>query len=894
MAPLTRSTNSGGANRSVPAAVLQVEPESLEILDVIEPVESLLGYSRQELLGRSLKDLHPSTAGYTELLEELTTRTHLVRRSLQDGSCVYVKTKETTHPVEIEATRVSNSEDSSYRVVYRSRPCPRSMNLLPKRFREIVDANPTPIAVVDNSERYLYANPAYCELVGFDQREVIGTSLQEVLDSDTLETIEPYLETVRTEGSVSFETERLVSPEERRVFEATYTHFEDEGGSITGVIATLNDVTERKRREEELESMFDGMDDAVFVHAIDGPFVVVNETAVERYGYTETEFYAMSPRVLDVPEEAQKVGDRLERIRQKGAAVFETVHETKSGTQLPVEISSAMIQYKGGPAVLSIARDISRRKETERRFEKLFANSSAAIAQVRFVSGEPVVESVNPPFTEWFVSGEETVEGNRVASIFASSTEAYDRSDLYRRVRREQNVALEVSRETAEGVRDFQFQSIPIDPENGAYFFVYTDITERKERERRLVLQRDELATLNRLNEVIFDLIQMLVDAESHDRLMQTVCTELASSSLFESAWIGEKRPEEPTLQVQSSAMEGESPEHNVFVAGESVTATGYLQKALETGTVQIVQHPEEYPRSVEQDGIEQPRDPRSVAAIPLKKDDEVVAVLHVTSSREYAFRSREITAIESLGKILEFANSAIKNKRVLTTDSIVELELDFSETEFPLVRTAQDLECTITLDGAVYSATEKTQTAYVTVEGVSAQAFLERVRTESQVIQAVQLEATEAPGLQFELVLEVPTMDEVELRHNATLRDVKIDATEARCVFEHPLATDTRAVRGILQSEYPSLKFLAKREIELEPNDPKSVCSTLRATLTDRQYEILKNAFLSGYFEWPRQCTTEELADPLDISPSTVQYHLRIGLQKLIQATFERTEEPD
>lgn len=45
---------------------------------------------------------------------------------------------------------------------------------------------------------------------------------------------------------------------------------------------------------------------------------------------------------------------------------------------------------------------------------------------------------------------------------------------------------------------------------------------------------------------------------------------------------------------------------------------------------------------------------------------------------------------------------------------------------------------------------------------------------------------------------------------------------------------------------------------------------------LTDRQREVLFVAYERGYFEVPRQVTTEELAESLDLERSTVAEHLR------------------
>lgn len=52
---------------------------------------------------------------------------------------------------------------------------------------------------------------------------------------------------------------------------------------------------------------------------------------------------------------------------------------------------------------------------------------------------------------------------------------------------------------------------------------------------------------------------------------------------------------------------------------------------------------------------------------------------------------------------------------------------------------------------------------------------------------------------------------------------------------------------------------------------------------LTGRQREVIQAALDAGYFEWPREITSDELADQLDITRATCLEHLRKAEAKLI-----------
>jgi predicted DNA binding protein len=57
---------------------------------------------------------------------------------------------------------------------------------------------------------------------------------------------------------------------------------------------------------------------------------------------------------------------------------------------------------------------------------------------------------------------------------------------------------------------------------------------------------------------------------------------------------------------------------------------------------------------------------------------------------------------------------------------------------------------------------------------------------------------------------------------------------------------------------------------------------------LTDKQQEVLRMAYLSGYFSWPRRSTAEECADALGIAQPTFSQHVRAAQEKVIDRLFE------
>ncbi len=166
--------------------------------------------------------------------------------------------------------------------------------------------------------------------------------------------------------------------------------------------AIVHDITEQKKlirsmlkSEQRYQTLFNVLSDAVFVHPWKekgfGNFIEVNQVACERYGYTAKEFLKLSP--ADITEKTeirrQSQAKQRQRLKKTGKVLIETFHYTKSGKKFPVEIHSNFFELEGNAFLLSIVRDITRRKkledslhESEEKYRILVENSLDGIVLV--------------------------------------------------------------------------------------------------------------------------------------------------------------------------------------------------------------------------------------------------------------------------------------------------------------------------------------------------------------------------------------------------------------------------------------------------------------------------------------------------------------------------------
>jgi len=121
----------------------------------------------------------------------------------------------------------------------------------------------------------------------------------------------------------------------------------------------------------KLKILFDSAADAVVIHGLDGKFLDVNKTAVDRLGYSRTELLNMSPVDIDAEHSSGLYVKRIRQALKNEGIIFEASHVTKRGHVFPVECNSRLCEYDGKPAVLTIARDISQRKAIEAERKQL-------------------------------------------------------------------------------------------------------------------------------------------------------------------------------------------------------------------------------------------------------------------------------------------------------------------------------------------------------------------------------------------------------------------------------------------------------------------------------------------------------------------------------------------
>ncbi|HEY3132199.1 MAG TPA: PAS domain S-box protein [Acidobacteriota bacterium] len=349
------------------------------IIEVSPSIERYSGFTRGELIGRTVNELYAYPEDRQSLLKEISKRGEAtdfeVRLKNKQGKIIYASVnahflldKDGT-PTGVEGALRDITERKlrvaeTYRLAY--------------ALKSVSEC----VVITNMQDRMLFFNDAFLKTYGYTEEELLGKHIDIVRSSNNSPEVTNQILPATLEGG-GWQGELLNRRKDGSEFpiHLSTSVVRDEEGKPVALIGVAVDITERMQAEaalRESEAKYRALyDDApVGYHEIDteGRITRINRSELEMLGYTTDEMLGHYAWEFVAERDAARKAIAAKISREKPLTSFERTFIKKDGALIPVLVEDRLILDAEGhvTGIRSTVEDISLRKRAEIALQKAY------------------------------------------------------------------------------------------------------------------------------------------------------------------------------------------------------------------------------------------------------------------------------------------------------------------------------------------------------------------------------------------------------------------------------------------------------------------------------------------------------------------------------------------
>ena len=243
------------------------------------------------------------------------------------------------------------------------------------RLRTIFTVTPDLVVLLDCDFVYRAVNPAFCHFMGLQEDALLGCTDFDVFPRDLAEVYRRSDEEVMASGELHIlEREITDADGTTRWLQVAKAPIFDAFGAASGLLVSARDITAQKEietalrdSEDKFRTLAEESPNMIFINQ-GGRVVYANKESEKITGYAREEFYGpdFDFRCLIAPASRELIERNFAaHIRGDEVPPYEYTLLSKSGGAIDVVITTKLIRYGAGRAILGITTDITERKRAE-------------------------------------------------------------------------------------------------------------------------------------------------------------------------------------------------------------------------------------------------------------------------------------------------------------------------------------------------------------------------------------------------------------------------------------------------------------------------------------------------------------------------------------------------
>jgi PAS domain S-box-containing protein len=356
-----------------------------------------------------------------------------------------------------------------------------------RQYETVINAVPDGVYVLDDTLELTMVNDGLVELTGYPRKELVGSHVSLIVDEETIERGQQNRKHLRDGRS---EHEYLSTEIETASGETVPTEIKgtllnpDSEASVT-TAGVVRDVTEQRERERRLatttarlETLFERSPDMIHLLDSTGRIVRANSRFYEKLGYEKDEVEGNGIWTVDQRVGEGEVLELLSDLDVGSRQKFEGQGERHDGSTFPVEVHLLRLDLEGNDRFMAISRDITERKEQERKREQTISRVTDAIVEV---DSDWRFTLINDQAKELYGMQAAELLGQHQWDVFSEARGTRFEDEYREAMETREPTSLVEYYAGLDGW--FDVQVYPTD--SGGLAFYFREVTERQRRQRR-------------------------------------------------------------------------------------------------------------------------------------------------------------------------------------------------------------------------------------------------------------------------------------------------------------------------------------------------------------------------------------------------------------------------
>jgi PAS domain S-box-containing protein len=298
-----------------------------------------------------------------------------------------------------------------------------------EKYRTIIESIEDGYAELDLKGNFLFVNNALCKIDGYPKDELMKLNYRDIMDDENAKKVYAvyHMAFVTGEPAKVFEYEIITKNGVRKYLETSVKPIKDTNNHVIAFRGIVRDRTDRRLADEKLRKsqelytrLVNTVPDIIIHTTLDGNIIFINDYALKISGYAREEIEGHNLFEFISPKNHEESMRNLQLRMDKKLGPREYNLVIKGGMEIPFEVNTDFLRNEDGTpfGIVSICRDISERKRTERllmdrdeRLRGITENLPGVIFQFYAKdSGELGINYISEPLDEFskIMTNEET------------------------------------------------------------------------------------------------------------------------------------------------------------------------------------------------------------------------------------------------------------------------------------------------------------------------------------------------------------------------------------------------------------------------------------------------------------------------------------------------------